>query len=255
MMPDGRQVPLDTVANSEEKRDWGMITRVNGQRTVTVQANVDARQASAQDIVSDMQAHWLASLQQLHPSVHVSFEGQVARSAETAGSIRRGLLIGLLGVFVILSFQFRSYVEPLIVMLAIPLALVGAVWGHVLLGWYISMPSLIGAASLAGIAVNNSILLIQFIKEHRSEGMNTIAAAQQATRDRFRAIFITTTTTIAGLLPLLAETSVQAAAVKPLVISVVFGLLTTTALVLIMIPALYVLFDDWGWTTSDQEAE
>src|SRR5699024_12171694 len=86
MMPDGRQVPLDTVANSEEKRDWGMITRVNGQRTVTVQANVDARQASAQDIVSDMQAHWLASLQQLHPSVHVSFEGQVARSAETAGS-------------------------------------------------------------------------------------------------------------------------------------------------------------------------
>lgn len=250
LMPDGRQMPLATVASSEEKRGWAMITRIDGQRTVSVQANVDARSASAQAIVNDMQAHWLADFKQQYPKVSVSFEGQVARSAETTGSIRRGLLIGLLGVFVILSFQFRSYIEPLIVMLAIPLAFVGAIWGHVLLGWYISMPSLIGAASLAGIAVNNSILLIQFIKEHRSQGMSTIAAAQQATRDRFRAIFITTTTTIAGLLPLLAETSVQAAAVKPLVISVVFGLLTTTVLVLVMVPAVYVLFDEWGWTRS-----
>jgi len=256
LMPDGSQMPLATVTNSQEQREWAMITRIGSQRTVTVQANVDARAASAQAIVNDMRSHWLAGFEQRHPSITLSFEGQVARSAETAGSIRRGLLIGLLGVFIILSFQFRSYVEPLIVMLAIPLAFVGAVWGHVLLGWYISMPSLIGAASLAGIAVNNAILLIQYIKEHRSQGMNTIAAAQQATRDRFRAIFITTTTTIAGLLPLLAETSVQSAAIKPLVISVVFGLLTTTALVLVMIPAMYVLFDEWGWTkTVPKQAE
>ncbi len=253
LMPDGRQMPLNTVVDSEDKRDWAMITRIGSQRTVTVQANVDAREASAQTIVNDLQKNWLNDFIQQHPNVTVSFEGQVARSAETAGSIRRGLLIGLLGIFIILSFQFRSYIEPLIVMLAIPLAFVGAVWGHVLLGWYISMPSLIGAASLAGIAVNNSILLIQFIKEHRSKGMDTIAAAQQATRDRFRAIFITTTTTIAGLLPLLAETSVQSAAIKPLVISVVFGLITTTVLVLVMIPALYVLFDDWGWTRSEPD--
>lgn len=251
LMPDGRQMPLDSVADSQQTREWAMITRVDSQRTVTVQANVDARQASAQTIVNDLQQNWLNDFIKQHPNVAVSFEGQVARSAETAGSIRRGLLVGLLGIFIILSFQFRSYIEPLIVMLAIPLAFVGAVWGHVLLGWYISMPSLIGAASLAGIAVNNSILLIQFIKEHRSKGMSTIAAAQQATRDRFRAIFITTTTTIAGLLPLLAETSVQSAAIKPLVISVVFGLITTTVLVLVMIPALYVLFDEWGWTRSE----
>lgn len=255
IMPDGRQVPLSTAATMEKQRDWAMITRINGQRTVTVEANIDARIASAQDIVSDMQEHWLAEFEQLHPEVSLSFEGQVARSAETAGSIRRGLLIGLLGVFVILSFQFRNYIEPLIVMLAIPLALMGAIWGHVLLGWYISMPSLIGGASLAGIAVNNSILLIQFIKEHRQAGMSAVKAAQQATRDRFRAIFITTTTTIAGVLPLLAETSVQAAAVKPLVISVVFGLLTTTVLVLLMIPALYVLFDEWGWTKLESKSQ
>ncbi|NWN91437.1 efflux RND transporter permease subunit [Marinobacter adhaerens] len=248
LLPDGRQVPLEVVADVKEQRDWGMITRVDGQRTVAVQANVDAREASAQAVVSDMRGKWLAEFEQRHPNINVGFEGQVARSAETGGSIRRGLIIGLLGVFVILSFQFRSYAEPLIVMLAIPLAFVGALWGHVLLGWYISMPSMIGAASLAGIVVNDSILLVQFIKEHRSKGMSAIVAAGQASRDRFRSILITSTTTIAGLLPLLAETSVQAAAIKPLVISVVFGLLTTTVLVLVMIPAVYVLFDDWGWT-------
>ena len=256
LMPDGRQMPLEVVVDMHDQRDWAMITRVGGQRTVTVQANVDARKASAQSVVSDMRSKWLAEFEQRHPNVTVSFEGQVARSAETGGSIARGLMIGLLGVFVILSFQFRSYAEPFIVMLAIPLAFVGALWGHVLLGWYISMPSMIGAASLAGIVVNDSILLVQFIKENRSKGMSAIVAAGQASRDRLRAILITSTTTIAGLLPLLAETSVQSAAIKPLVISVVFGLLATTVLVLVMIPAVYVLFDDWGWTRVEPaEAE
>jgi multidrug efflux pump subunit AcrB len=251
LMPDGRQMPLDVVADMHDRRDWAMITRVGGQRTVTVQANVDARKASAQSVVNDIRSKWLTEFERRHPTVAVSFEGQVASSAETGGSIARGLVIGLLGIFVILSFQFRSYAEPLIVMLAIPLAFVGALWGHVLLGWYISMPSMIGAASLAGIVVNDSILLVQFIKENRSKGMSAVVAAGQASRDRLRAILITSTTTIAGLLPLLAETSVQSAAIKPLVISVVFGLLATTVLVLVMIPAVYVLFDDWGWTRSE----
>jgi len=256
LMPDGRQMPLEVVADIHDQRNWGMITRVGGQRTVTVQANVDARKASAQAVVNDMRSQWLMEFEQRHPNVTVSFEGQVARSAETGGSIARGLMVGLLGVFLILSFQFRSYAEPLIVMLAIPLAFVGALWGHVLLGWYISMPSMIGAASLAGIVVNDSILLVQFIKEHRRKGITAIVAAGQASRDRLRAILITSTTTIAGLLPLLAETSVQSAAIKPLVISVVFGLLATTVLVLVMIPAVYVLFDDWGWTAGEPaEAE
>ncbi|MBG58065.1 MAG: acriflavin resistance protein [Porticoccus sp.] len=248
LLPDGRQVSLEVVVQMKKQRDWAMITRINGLRTVTVQANVDARLASAQTIVNAIRENWLDDFQTRHPAVKVSFEGQVASSAETGGSIARGLMIGLLGIFVILSFQFRSYAEPFIVMLAIPLAFVGALWGHVLMGWYISMPSMIGAASLAGIVVNDAILLVQFIKENRSKGLTAIVAAGQSSRDRLRAILITSTTTIAGLLPLLAETSVQSASIKPLVISVVFGLLTTTVLVLLVIPAIYVLFDDWGWT-------
>ncbi|MGR4066405.1 efflux RND transporter permease subunit [Billgrantia sp. C5P2] len=246
-LPDGRRVPLEVVANMHERRDWARITRIDGRRTVRVEANVDARHASAQAIVDDLRGGWLDDFEARHPGVTVAFEGQVASSAETGGSIRRGLLIGLLGIFLILSFQFRSYVEPLIVMLTIPLAFIGAIWGHVLMGYYLSMPSLIGAASLAGIVVNNAILLIQFINTHREYGLDAAAAAGQASRDRLRAILISSTTTIAGLLPLLAETSTQAATIKPLVISVVFGLLSATVLVLVVIPALYVLFDDWGW--------
>ncbi|MAO13613.1 MULTISPECIES: efflux RND transporter permease subunit [Marinobacter] len=250
-LPDGRRVPLEVVANAEERRDWARITRIDGRRTVTVEANVDARQASGQAIVEDLVGSgWLNEFRERHPEVELSLEGQVASSAETGGSIGRGLLIGLVSIFVILSFQFRSYVEPLIVMLSIPLAFIGAIWGHVLMGYYLSMPSLIGAASLAGIVVNNAILLIHFIKTHRESGLGAVAAAGQASRDRLRAILISSTTTIAGLLPLLAETSTQAAAIKPLVISVVFGLLSATVLVLLVIPALYVLLDDWGWVQT-----
>ena len=247
-LPGGARVPLDVIARIQEARGWAKITRIDGVRNVTVEADVDARQANAQAIVEHLKSAWLAEFRDRHPGVEVVFEGQVARTAETGGSIGRGLLIGLIGIFLILSFQFRSYVEPLAVMLSIPLAFIGAVWGHVLMGYFLSMPSLIGAASLAGIVVNNAILLIHFIKTHRAAGLSAAAAAGQASRDRLRAILIASSTTIAGLLPLLAETSTQAAAIKPLVIAVVFGLLSSTVLVLLALPALYVLFDDWGWT-------
>lgn len=254
-LPDNSRVPLGVAVDIEQARDWSVITRIDGLRTVTVSADVDARRANADAIVSDIRQGWLAGFQARHPQVGVVFEGQIARSAETGGSIRRALLIGLIGIFLILSFQFRSYTEPLIVMLSIPLAFVGALWGHVLMGFYLSMPSLVGAASLAGIVVNNAILLIQFIKEHRSAGMEIHAAAGQASRDRLRAILISSTTTIAGMLPLLAETSAQAAAIQPLVISMVFGLLVSTVLVVVVIPALYVIFDDLGWTQKIEVVE
>lgn len=125
----------------------------------------------------------------------------------------------------------------------------GAIWGHELMGYDLSMPSLVGAASLAGIVVNNAILLLQFVKQFHEDGETTAQAAGHASRERTRAIFITSSTTIAGLLPLLFETSTQAMAIIPLVISVVFGLLVSTVLVLIALPALYVILDDLGVVT------
>ncbi len=245
----GDAVPLTELVDVVDAREWARITRIDGQRTVTVSAHVDVARNNAQAIVDDIRTTLAPDLKAAYPSLDIGYEGQVARSAETGRSIARGLLIGLIGVFLILSFQFRSYVEPLIVMLAIPLAFLGAVWGHVLMGYNLSMPSLVGAASLAGIVVNNAILLVQFIKKYRDEdGLDVITAAGKASRARTRAIFITSSTTIAGLLPLLAETSTQATAIIPLAIAVVFGLLVATVLVLLVLPALYVILDDLGGT-------
>ncbi|GGY78505.1 efflux RND transporter permease subunit [Marinobacter zhanjiangensis] len=246
----GQMVPLREVATITNDRQWSQVTRIDGLRTVTVSADVHGRETTADAIVGDLQKRVFPELREQWPDVSLQVEGQTARSRETGQSIARGLLIGLLGIFLILSFQFRSYLEPIIVMLAIPVAFMGAVWGHLIMGYNLSMPSLIGAASLAGIVVNNAILLVQFIKGYREQGMSAREAAGAASRARFRAILITTSTTIAGLLPLLAETSTQAMAVIPLVISVVFGLLMSTILILLALPALYAILDDLGWTKA-----
>src|SRR5690554_3290014 len=247
----GQMVPLREVADITEERQWAQVTRIDGLRTVTVSADVNGRTTNADAIVADLQSQVFPKLQEQWPEITLQVEGQTARSRETGQSIARGLLIGLLGIFLILSFQFRSYLEPVIVMLAIPVAFMGAVWGHLIMGYNLSMPSLIGAASLAGIVVNNAILLVQFIKSYREQGMSAQEAAGAASRARFRAILITTSTTVAGMLPLLAETSTQAMAVIPLVISVVFGLLVSTVLILVALPALYAILEDLGWARNN----
>lgn len=245
-LPDGSTVPLSTVALVDEARGWSSITHVDGQRTVTVQADVDTRIGNADAIVSELSNSFLPRLAGEFPGLGFEIAGQSANSAETVASILRGFLIGLIGIYVVLSFQFRSYVEPLIVMLSIPLAFIGVVLGHLIMGYNISMPSLIGAASLAGIVVNNAILLVQVIKARAAEGMELARAAGQASRARFRPILMSVSTTMMGLVPLLLETSTQAQTLKPLVISVVFGLLSATVLVLIVLPAFYAILGDLG---------
>ncbi|TVQ31315.1 MAG: efflux RND transporter permease subunit [Geminicoccaceae bacterium] len=172
------------------------------------------------------------------------FAGQAEEQAETGASVLQALVIGLVAMFIVLSFHFRSLVEPLIVMLAIPLALTGVIWGHLLMGLDLSMPSLIGFVSLAGIVVDNSILLVAFIGQDRAADRPIAEAARRASLDRFRPIVMTTTTTVAGLVPLLFETSVQAQVLIPLVTSLAFGLVSATLLVLFLVPAVYVILDD-----------
>ena len=243
-LPDGTRAPLTTVATIAQARGWGAITHVDGTRTVTVQADVDTRRGNADAIVSAVSADVLPALEADVPGLSASVEGQSANSAETMGSVLRGFMLGLAGIYVVLSFQFRSYTEPLVVMATIPLALVGVVGGHVLMGYDISMPSIVGAASLAGIVVNNAILLVQVIRRRTGAGASLAEAAARASRERFRPVLVSVTTTITGLVPLLLETSTQAQTLKPLVISVVFGLLAATVLVLLVLPALYAVLGD-----------
>jgi multidrug efflux pump subunit AcrB len=162
-------------------------------------------------------------------------------------------VLGIFGVYFLLSFQFRNYREPLVVLMNIPLALIGVVWGHKLMGLDITMPSMIGFVSLAGVVVNDSILLVEFVKRRCLEGMSLHEAAGQAVRDRFRAIFLTSITTVAGMLPLLSETSLQAQVLVPLVASVVFGILSSTLLLLLVLPAAYSIMEDFGLREIDDE--
>ncbi len=162
----------------------------------------------------------------------------------------RSFGIGLIGIFILLSFQFRSYIEPLVVMAIIPMALIGVIWGHLLMGLDFTMPSIIGFTSLAGIVVNDSILLVEFLKLRVREGHSTVEAAKLASRERFRAVLLTSITTIAGLTPLLMEKSMQAQVLIPLATSIVFGLLTTTVLVLLVVPAMFSILHDFGFSES-----
>ncbi|MCR9120471.1 MAG: efflux RND transporter permease subunit, partial [bacterium] len=165
---------------------------------------------------------------------------------ETGNSLLQAFVLGMIGVFAILSYQFESWTEPLIVMAAIPLALIGVIWGHLLTGNALSIPSVLGFVSLAGVVVNDSILLVLFLKQEHAAGSEVEDSARQASRLRFRAILLTSATTIAGLTPLLFETSRQAQVLIPLAVSVCFGLLSSTILVLIAIPAAYVALADFG---------
>jgi multidrug efflux pump subunit AcrB len=254
-LPSGRRVPLSAVAEVEASRGFARIARVDGRRTVTVRGEVDAGLANLNEILAITRREFLPGLLERHPEVEVSLEGEAEEQEETAGSLQRGFLVGLLGVFVLLSFQFRSYVEPIIVMLAIPLALIGVIWGHLAMGLDLTMPSMLGFASLAGVVVNDSILLVAFVKlrAEADPATDVVAAAQQASRDRFRPVLLTSLTTIAGLLPLLFEKSLQAQILVPLVASLAFGLMASTFLVLLMVPSCYAILHDLGLTTVARE--
>ena len=246
---DGSYVPLSVVTNVEIGQGYSRINRENGVRSVTVQGAIDTRTANANAIVSDTLTRFMPELLSRYPDVTLDVEGQNAEAGKTQQSMLKGFVIGLLGVFLLLSFLFRSYLEPIVVMLVIPLSLPGAIFGHMAMGLDFSMPSMLGFIALAGVVVNNSILLVDFVK-HEHEGATSVSeAAALAARARFRAIFLTTTTTTAGLLPILTETSLQAQILIPLVASLVFGLLTASLVVLFVLPAIYAILDDLGLST------
>ncbi|NNE20995.1 MAG: efflux RND transporter permease subunit [Rhizobiales bacterium] len=248
---DGSLVPLVAIADIEPGRGFSRINRVNGQRTVTVQGDVDVTVANANEILRDTQAKFFPELAKKYPDVSVSLQGQNKEAQTTQQSMLTGFILGLIGVYLLLSFQLRNYFEPLIVMIIIPFALIGAIVGHILLGLDFTMPSMLGFVALAGVVVNDSILLVNFTKHYHGDTQSVAEAAPLASQARFRAILLTSLTTIVGLLPLLSETSLQAQVLIPLVTSLAFGLMATTVLVLILVPAIYAILDDFGLADID----
>lgn len=247
--PNGAQVPLGSLAIAETGRGFARIHRVDGRRTVTLQGDVDVSRANVGEILGDISGNVLPGILEKYHGVEANFEGEAKSGAEGVSSVRRAFLIGLVGIFLVLSFQFRSYTEAIVVIVTIPLSLIGVVLGHLMMGLDLSMPSIIGLAALSGVVVNDTILLVTFIKRHAGEGMTIEDAARQASRLRFRPILLTSLTTILGLTPMLLERSLQAQVLIPLVNSLAFGMLSATLLILIVVPALYAILHDFGLTT------
>ncbi|MBC2705063.1 efflux RND transporter permease subunit [Desulfobacula sp.] len=249
----GGRIPLNTVASITYSRGYTGIRRVDGQRTVTVTGDVDTRVANAADIITDIKVRFMPELKKQFPDISIGLEGQAKETKTSMGGMLKALGIGIFGVFCLLSFQFRAYREPFVIMVTIPFALIGVVWGHLLMGLDLSMPSILGFVSLAGIVVNDSILLVGFVRQHTAMGMAVDDAGKLASRERFRAVLLTTVTTIAGLLPLLAEKSMQAQVLIPLACSIVFGLMMSTLLVLVVVPCLYTILSDFNLVRMDTD--
>ena len=240
------KVPLRAVATIIQTRGYAGIKRVNSQRTVTISGDVDTRVANAAEIIGNTKKIFLPGLKKEFPGISILLEGQEKETEESMGGMVKALIIGIFGVFCLLSFQFKSYQEPFVIMVTIPFALIGVVWGHLLMGLEISIPSIMGFISLSGIVVNDSILLVGFINQHMSQGVTVDKAGKLASRERFRAVLLTSVTTTMGLLPLLAEKSMQAQTLIPLACSIVFGLLVSTVLVLVVVPSLYAILGDFN---------
>jgi len=251
--PEGDLVPLLAVATLSQERGYARINRIDGLRAVSVQGDVDSRVANANEIIGDFRSRLMTDFLERHPQVSIDVAGQDREAATTQQAMIGGFALGLLGVFLLLSFQFRSYIEPLIVMFVIPFAFIGTVAGHLLLGLDFTLPSMLGFVALAGVVVNNSILLVQFIKQGHKPGDRVADVAPLGARARFRAMLLTTVTTFAGLMPLLLETSLQAQVLIPLVTSLAFGLVAASLISLFIVPAMYTIFDDIGVTTLARE--
>jgi len=245
-MPGGGEVPFSTVATVKEGRGPSVIRRTDGRRTVTVTSELDIAVANANNIVTKLKEEggFLSELEAEFPQVDWSFEGEQREQAETLTGLFKGAVIALLLIFTLLALVFGSFTQPLIVLLAIPFGFVGAVLGHVLLGLNFTMLSSIGVLAMAGVVVNDSMILIDFVNRKRAEGASAWDAVMESGPRRFRAILLTSLTTFAGLTPLLLEKAVHAQFLIPMATSLSFGVIFSTGVILLVVPATYLIFDD-----------
>ncbi len=236
---DGYERPITELADVEVQRGYSEINRVNQLRSVTISADVEENVANAAVIVSELRSQFMPELFNKYPALTVRWEGQQEQSVESVQSLAIGLAIALVAMFVLLTLQFTSYYQPLLILAIIPFGLLGAIWGHALLGLPLTLFSLFGMVTLTGIVVNDSIVLIDFINAEVRAGTDVRQAVINSGIRRLRPIFLTSITTIAGLMPLLFEKSFQAQILIPMAVSICFGLLASTLLCLVLVPTFY----------------
>lgn len=241
--PAGSYVPLMQIANVKRGRAYTTINRRNARRTVTVTADVDPYRETSL-VKGTVDSEILPKLAKNYPGLSYGYEGQQADFRESMSSLMSGLLLALMGIFVMLAIPFRSYSQPLIVMVAVPFGIVGAVMGHIIMGYSLSIMSMMGIVALAGVVVNDSLVLIDYSNRLRRGGVEPFSAIHLAGIRRFRPIILTSLTTFGGLAPMIFETSLQARFLIPMALSLGYGILFSTTVTLVLVPSLSMILED-----------
>jgi multidrug efflux pump subunit AcrB len=246
----GRDVPLYQVATVEKGRAFREITRRDGHRTVTVTANVQPDKETNL-VLSRLKTKTLPQLLRDYPGLSYSFQSRQAYMRDALQSFLYSATLALIIIYALLAVPFGSYVQPTIVITAIPLGVIGAVIGHMIMGYNMSIISMMGIIALGGVVVNDSLIMLHYANHKRREGLSPGEAIWQAGVRRFRPILLTTLTTFGGLAPMIFETSRQARFMIPMAISLGFGILFATAIMLVFIPCLYLIVEDvLDWFTA-----
>ena len=257
--PQGRRVPLGEVAEITEGSSYSLIRRLDRRRAVTVTADT-APSANPEQIMAQLQPR-LDELRREHPDVGIELGGRQRELRRAFETLPLGFMAACVLIYIILAWLFGSYTQPIAVMLAIPFSLIGVIWGHLLMGYQMTFLSLIGFVALSGIVVNDSLILVEFFNTKRKEGMGLTEALIEAGGQRLRPIFLTTITTVLALSPLMLEQSFQAKFLIPMAISISFGLISATGLILIVLPCIIVIIDDvkaaayYLWTGRSRTTE
>ena len=246
--PDGGEIPLGVAAQVTRGRADMEINRTDGRRRINVTADVDEEVANAGKILASLKRQTLPALQIEFPGLSWSLEGEQRSQADTLRALGTGYLVAMMVILALLAVPFRSYIfQPLIVMAAIPFGLVGAVVGHIVMGFELSIISMMGIVALSGVVVNDSLVLIVAANRERDEGVRAFDAITSAAVRRFRPILLTSLTTFFGLLPMIFETSVQARFLVPMAVSLGYGVLFVTFIVLGLVPSFYLVVEDLRW--------
>lgn len=239
--PSGEEVPFDTVASVRFEAGYPTIERLNRKRTVEITAEVADGTSAPRAIVQDIATTYLPQWQQRFPDLTMEMGGELREQAEFLGALIKYMVLAMIGSYALMAIPFGSYWQPLLVLTAVPFGVMGAIFGHLLMGLDVSLMSLLGIVACAGVVVNDNLVLIDRINNLQSWGSSLKDALVQAGEDRFRPIALTSLTTFVGLLPIMAETSFQAQFLIPMVVSLAFGVLFATGVTLLLVPSLYLL--------------
>ncbi|MDJ0919358.1 MAG: efflux RND transporter permease subunit [Woeseiaceae bacterium] len=243
-LPDGGSAPLFTVASVEESRAYSSIERIDGRRVVTVSADVDESVSTPNVVNEAIVADVMPELEEAHPGLRWIRAGAAREQNEDLAQLGRAFIVVVLIIFAMIATQLRSYVQPIAILIAIPLGVAGAILGHFVLGFALSFISIFGIVALAGVAVNASVVLVDLYNQYRDEGRSPITAAADSAARRFRPVLLTTLTTALGLAPLLFEKSPQAQFLIPMAVSLGFGIVVSAFMVLFVTPSVAVIVDD-----------